>query len=198
MVRYLLIILTLINILISNICFAYSNEPNGFRNMIWGDNLQKLVDQYGGYVEYDKATSLDKINEKTYISYTTDPYVSNIKIDNDIRYEFFNDQFYSVSFKSSYSNLSDLEKNFKSLYSKMEIIYGKADMSIPTLYNDFKSISSYYWVGSYNGVNIDLTIYPFPEVSKYVLSVTITYRPIQRNINKIFKEYVENEAKKGW
>ena len=190
------LIITISLVAITNISFAYQNEPIGFRNMLWEDNLQKLVNQYGGYVEYDKILSNEIINDKTYIGYTKNPYISGIKIDQEIYYSFFNDKLYSIQFGATFNNKLEFENIFKKFLSKMKILYGEPDMQ-PS-FNQSEHTLFYNWFGKYNGVDIDLCVISFSERSIYTFTVTMNYLPICREIDTAFKNIKEQEAKQGW
>lgn len=190
------LIITISLVAITNISFAYQNEPIGFRNMLWEDNLQKLVNQYGGYVEYDERMSYESINDKTYIGYTKNPYISNIKIDEGISYSFFNDRLYSVQFRATFNNVSEFDKSFTTLLSNMKTLYGEPDMKPSS--NQSDDILFYHWFGSHNGVNINLDVMNFPETQMYTFIVIMNYRPIYRELEQTFKNIKIEKAKQGW
>lgn len=71
MKKYLVNILFLLTLCISSTTFAFPNEPNGFRDLYWGETLQEVKNSgYDvSYVSYD--SQYNSVKYAIYLGYVT-------------------------------------------------------------------------------------------------------------------------------
>lgn len=90
----------------SNICLAYPNEKNGFRNFYWGESLQEVQandDIYDlEYIGYNQGE-----NSVEYIAKLKNPYISNQE-SNSIIFYFWNNKLYEI-YIDFYTNTANPE-----------------------------------------------------------------------------------------
>ena len=90
----------------SNICLAYPNEKNGFRNFYWGESLQEVQandDIYDlEYIWYNQGE-----NSVEYTAKLKNPYISNQEA-NSITFYFWNNKLYKINI-NFYTNIVNPE-----------------------------------------------------------------------------------------
>lgn len=90
----------------SNICLAYPNEKNGFRDFYWGESLQEVQandDIYDlEYIWYNQGE-----NSVEYTAKLKNPYISNQEA-NSITFYFWNNKLYKINI-NFYTNIANSE-----------------------------------------------------------------------------------------
>lgn len=145
MKKTLLNIIFLLALCVSSMAFAFPNEPNGFRDLYWGESLQEVKNS--GYdVKYVSYNS--QYNSVTYAVYLNNPYISGYKFDL-VCLDFWNNQLMSIYIffnalnpqEVSYTDLiSSLETRFgNSFYVKKEVIMWVGNTSSIGIYKESTS-----------------------------------------------------------
>ena len=134
MKKYLVNILFLLTLCISSTTFAFPNEPNGFRDLYWGETLQEVKNS-GYNVKYVSYNS--QYNSVTYAVYLNNPYISGHKFDS-IGLEFWNNQLSSIGIFFNVSN--NQEVSYTDLISSLETVV-TSDILKSSV--SFKSTSSF-------------------------------------------------------
>lgn len=95
--KLLMCICSFFVIIIPITCFAFQNEPNGFRNLYWGETLQEIQ-------KNDELTNLKyayyeiDTNSVIYTADLKDPYISGQKsIEQSISLYLWNNQLYKIN-----------------------------------------------------------------------------------------------------
>lgn len=80
----------------SNICLAYPNEKNGFRNFYWGESLQEVQANDDIYdLEYNSYN--EKSNTVEYVAKLKKHHIEDFEVNEIIFFEFWNNKLYKVN-----------------------------------------------------------------------------------------------------
>lgn len=170
MKKYLVNILFLLTLCISPTTFAFPNEPNGFRDLYWGETLQEVKNSgYDvSYVSYDS-----QYNYVKYAIYLNNPYISGHKFDS-IGLEFWNNQLSSIGIFFNVSN--NQEVSYTDLISSLETRFG----------NSFYVLdNTIMWVGN------TASIVVIKEPNSDIITLVILN-------NNLIDKAKQDAASKGW
>ena len=163
-------------------CFAYKNEPDGFRDLYWGESLQEVQKTHPD-AKYDEYHSEE--NAVSYVIEFNNPYVSNVLADKEhgIKIYFWNNQLYRVKFYFEADTLLNLNANYIRLQDAMTLNFGN-----PSINNlvDTKNRQTYTaWQG------FKTTIILFKDINQYYIEVSLV------NLN-LMNKAIKDVASKGW
>ena len=145
-------------LLTTHTAFAFPNEPEGFRELKWGDSIQTLHNLYSK-ISFEKSrehqsNSLNNIKFDIYKVELKNRILSSLKLDKDAEYIFHNNQFVGINLNSTLKPSSDF-KNIESNFIKNLIaLYGSpsntktyctAAVGTTPNKNNVKYITSYTW-----------------------------------------------------
>lgn len=120
MKKTLLNIIFLLALCVSSTGFAFPNEPNGFRDLYWGETLQEVKNS--GYdVKYVSYNS--QYNSVTYAVYLNNPYISGYKFDL-VCLDFWNNQLMGIYIY--FNALNPQEVSYTDLISSLETRFGNS------------------------------------------------------------------------
>lgn len=92
-----ILFICIIYIGITSICFAFQNEPNGFRNLYWGETLQEVQND-DDILNLEYVTYHTDTNSVVYKANLKNPYISGQKSTiNYVDLYFWNNQLYKIS-----------------------------------------------------------------------------------------------------
>lgn len=145
-------------LLITNTAFAFPNEPEGFRNMKWGDSLHRLYEVYPNATlkksyEFINSSSIStKFN--VYEVKLKNTKLNNLRLNKNAEYIFCDNKFVGVSLNSTFKQSSSFKNIESDFIQDMISFYGHPTMtktyctaavgSIPKRDN-IKYITSYAW-----------------------------------------------------
>lgn len=139
MKKTLLNIIFLLALCVSSTAFAFPNEPNGFRDLYWGETLQEVKNSGYDvtYISYDS-----EYNSVKYSAYLNNPYVSGYKFD-AVELEFWNNQLMSITILFNITN-------------PQEISYTNLLSSLKTRFGNSFSISdeTIMWIGNIGSIGV--------------------------------------------
>lgn len=169
MKKYLVNILFLLTLCISSTTFAFPNEPNGFRDLYWGETLQEVKNSGYDvtYVSYDS-----QYNSVKYDIYLNDLYISGYKFDS-VYLDFWNNQLMSIDI---YFNVLNPQVSYTDLISSLKTRFG----------NSFYVLDdTIMWVGN------TASIVVFKEPNSDIITLVILN-------NNLIDKAEQDAASKGW
>lgn len=140
MLKKILYLVCFILITYSSSALAFPNEPNGFRDLYWGETLQDVKNS-GYIVVYDSYNA--RYNSVRYYTSLDNPYISSYKSDT-LCLDFWNNQLTSITIifnlidknNVTYNEMLDaLKTQFGyTYYQKNEMISWIGDTTIISMY----------------------------------------------------------------
>ena len=184
--KLIISILTSLLMMISVTCFAFPNEPNGFRNLYWGETLQKVQQNYTTkYLNYYAPE-----NSVMYTIPLTDKNISGVySNDNVITLAFWNNQLYSIAIDFPEITLEQSTETYKKLISSLSIAFGQ-----PSIYNVYSleyHQNCTMWSGDNSSILLAQTMIVNPYTNKYSTILMIRSTSLE-------KAALTDGATKGW
>lgn len=170
MKKYLVNILFLLTLCISSTTFAFPNEPNGFRDLYWGETLQEVKNS-GYNVKYVSYNS--QYNSVTYAVYLNNSYISGYKFDL-VCLDFWNNQLMSIDIY--FNALNSQEVSYTDLTSSLEARFGNS------FYVKKEAIM---WVGNTSSIGI------YKNPTSNIIKLVILN-------NDLIDNAKQDAASKGW
>lgn len=189
---------------------SYPNEPDGFRNIKWGDDISKM----DGFqkIPLNKATVFERdaqlhyLAQDLYMNKKENLVFGEEKVKN-IRYYAFNGKLVAVEIKS------DNYSTFSTLKEALIIKYGKPhETKLPTEYSDGQKsgIESYQWKGAKTNIQLgyihetleessrNLGSMPLPpEFHLHYMSLTFEDARHVQEVEQFRKEQEKNKAEEA-
>lgn len=180
------LILVIFITIISATCFAFPNEPNGFRNLYWGETLQEVQKSYA-------TTYLNYYAPENSVMYTiplTDKNISGVySNDNVITLAFWNNQLYSIVIDFPEITIEQSTETYKKLISSLSIAFGQ-----PSIYNVYSleyHQNCTMWSGDNSSILLAQTMIVNPYTNKYSTILMIRSTSLE-------KAALKDGATKGW
>lgn len=138
---YLLCFLLIIN---SSSVSAFSNEPNGFRNLYWGETLQEIKDsgynvQYGSYYSLENSVSYNMPLPNTRLG-------SVSLLNSKLYLSLWNNQLYKVVIVEKCFDRTDMNLRYDMLKNSMINHFGYFTHETPGM--------SYSWTGDTTKIHL--------------------------------------------
>lgn len=147
--------------------FGFQNEPDSFRGIKWGTNINKLSDMGGGLIQ--KGYPI-----KFYIKTNDKMKIGDAELDK-IYYHFYKERFFGVQiYFTGFDNFQKLKTTFSQLYGE------------PTIPNQF--VEGYDWLGS----NIAI-IFKYNEISGKG-DILYSYNPLRHEYTKDLEKAAKKGA----
>ena len=181
-----MLILTMFIVMISTTCFAFPNEPNGFRDLYWGETLQEV--QKSHKTKY--LTYYAPENSVMYAIPLTDKNISGVySNDNIIMISFWNNQLYSITINFPEITIEQSNETYQKLINSLSIAFGQ-----PSSYNVYSP--KYHqnlttWNGDNSIIWLGQTLTVNPHTNKYTTLLVIRSTSLEELASK-------DGATKGW
>lgn len=193
------IFIVLIIFFLSSSVWAYPNEPDGFRNLKWGDDLstfqQKYPDAfYWPLDQHEKSSPAMAGISKYCVYWNGNQSLSGIPM----KYAYFifwDDKLLAVDIDLSSNDFSDTFSNEIDLSMRLKALFGKYYKTEKGSLSDIR-LAYYYWYGSLT----DITLIGLYNKEAHSSSVTLSL--ISPELNEAHSKYVDSvlrdKAKQGW
>lgn len=199
MIKKIFIVL-IIFILPSNV-FAYPNEPDGFRNLKWGDSIETITQLYPIFIEQDIQNHPDGPYAQNYDIYIDDNSLSGLKFQNPISVSFWNNKLYYIYFDFSEDNsISSVMNNEKTLTKHLFSLF---DSVKPLVWNGTRPniySNTYFWNGETTDILLSSAYNTFIGSQQIpgILYLSLTSSQISREIRNSERNRIAQIAKQGW
>ena len=184
--KKVLILIIILFCFLSSKSFAFPNEPNGFRDLYWGESLQDVQKnypdaKYNGYHSNENAVS--------YIVDIKNPYISNVLADkkSGLKLYFWNNKLYRINFTFTAETLLKSTANYIRLRDAMTLNFGKPSIK------DLEDTSDKQVYTSWHGNNTTILLMNDKNITdnKYHVNITLVN-------DKLLKEAFKDVALSGW
>ncbi|WP_278848234.1 hypothetical protein [Megamonas hypermegale] len=179
-------IFVFILIIVPSSCFAFQNEPNGFRNLYWGETLQEVQKDYATTYLYYSAME----NSVIYTIPLIDKNIGGVySKDNVIYLGFWNNQLYSIFINFPEDTLEASTQTYKDLIYSMSLYY-----NTPTVNDSYSSeynSNSTMWIGNTSSILLNQSLTSNKYSYKYDTTIII------RN-NYLAIKAIKDGTSRGW
>lgn len=169
MKKLLLLITIVINILcFCSISFAYPNEPENFRNFVWGESIESVKSKYPSIADPDPIS--DKVT--MYTISTNEDYLGNIPIYKAATLNFYENQLADVSSVVIISNKKDFIPKTELVLTDLASTFGKWTGESKEKLPNGEMIMTYEWIGSKSNIYAIFDIKDNPAESVIIVTVS--------------------------
>lgn len=147
--KVILLITLIMNILcFCNTSFAYPNEPENFRNFVWGESVDSVRSKYPSLADPDPIS--DKVI--MYTIGTNEEYLGNIPIYKAATVSFYENQLADVSSVVVISNKKDFLPKTELVLTELASMFGKWTGERQEKQSNGEMTMIYEWIGAKTNV----------------------------------------------
>lgn len=147
--KVILLITLIMNILcFCNTSFAYPNEPENFRNFVWGESVDSVRSKYPSLADPDPIS--DKVT--MYTIGTNEEYLGNIPIYKAATVSFYENQLADVSSVVVISNKKDFLPKTELVLTELASMFGKWTGERQEKQSNGEMTMIYEWIGAKTNV----------------------------------------------
>ena len=190
MKKLLLLITLMINILcFCSTSFAYPNEPENFRNFVWGESVESVR------AKYPPLNDPDPISDKVtmYTIGTNVDYLGNIPIYKAATVSFYEKQLSDVSSVVIIKNKKDFLPKTELVLSDLATMFGKWTGERQDKHPNGEMTMVYEWVGTKTNVYAVFDIKADESKNNIIIQVYSS-----KFIKKLEEDDAKNNKARGW
>lgn len=185
---------------VTNVTYAFKNEPSGFRSLNWGASVSDFINEYPNAELLTQTFPEKSLEEISYEVRLQDSTISNNKINGPVKFSFWKNKLISVDIPLSGASVSETLFNTDKMLSALNILYGDSTSSFQegSIFDKGKSYIKYYeWDGYITKIVLFADFYEKNIYDSYCNLYLYSSALINERMYE-HQQKVQDDLKQGW